>query len=454
MIMLKNQMWMKYVPDLLTEWQQMIEEGRAVASYRETCEKIVELSQHTDCEEAAMAVMKQMQSAPFRDDYPYIEPSDYEKIQLYADAQPATAWKDILSEQELKDKITGAWIGRVSGCLLGKPMECLKSDVIRTILQESNNYPMNRYVDSRDFSETLAEKVNMDQFASWQKCWIDKIGTKAPIDDDTNYTVMALKLIEEYGRAFTPDDVLETWLYSMPMFSACTAERVAYRNAAMGMTAPETALYKNPYREWIGAQIRGDFFGYLNPGDSHEAAHMAWRDASVSHTKNGIYGEMLVAAMIAHAAVCNDPREVIVLGLNEIPGKSRLAEEIRTVLAWKEEGIPEEQVFERIHEKYDEYYQHDWCHTIPNAMIVVASLLYGEKKFGKSICMAVQTGFDTDCNAATVGSILGMMLGQKQIPDCWPTGFHRTLRTSIEGYHEVTIDQLVEKTLKLISRGW
>lgn len=452
--MLKNQMWMKYAPDMLTEWQQMMEEGRDVAKYKEVCEQIVKLSEARDCEAVALETAKLMAKAPIRNDFPYLEPSDYDKIRLYTDESSTTDWTDVLTEGELKDKISGAWIGRISGCLLGKPMECLKSDVIQTILKDSNNYPMSRYVDSREFPEGLAEKVGMDQFASWQKCWIDRIGGKAPIDDDTNYTVLAMKLIDEYGIDFTPDDVLEAWLYWMPMFFACTAERVAYRNAAQGMYAPETATHANPYREWIGAQIRGDFFGYLNPGNPKKAAEMAWRDASISHTKNGIYGEMFVAAMIAQAAVCNDIEQVIETGLREIPSKSRLAAEVHRVLMWYREGLEETQAFARIHEKYDEYYQHDWCHTISNAMVVIASLLYGNKVFGKTICLAVQTGFDTDCNAATAGSILGMMLGEKMIPECWPNGFNRTLRTSIEGYNEVTVDRLVDKTMQLILRGW
>ncbi len=28
---------------------------------------------------------------------------------------------------------------------------------------------------------------------------------------------------------------------------------------------PETALIRNPYREWIGAQIRADLWGWVSP---------------------------------------------------------------------------------------------------------------------------------------------------------------------------------------------
>jgi len=79
-----------------------------------------------------------------------------------------------------------------------------------------------------------------------------------PEDDDTNYTLLALKLVEQYGRDFTPDDVAESWLMNLPLLHVCTAERVAYINLAQSLYPPQSASYRNPYREWIGAQIRGD----------------------------------------------------------------------------------------------------------------------------------------------------------------------------------------------------
>ncbi len=153
------------------------------------------------------------------------------------------------------------------------------------------------------------------------------------------------------------------------MFVTCTAERVAYRNAAQGLTAPATATWRNPFREWIGAQIRGDFFGYICPGDPERAAALAFRDASVSHVKNGIYGEMFIAAMLAAAAVCDDVMTVIEAGLDEIPEKCRLRRDVEKVLAWRREGLSAQQVMEEIHRCYDEHSAHGWCHTNSNAMI-------------------------------------------------------------------------------------
>ncbi len=451
--MLKEQMWMKLAPDILTEWRQMMDEGRDVAHFREMCERIADLSQSADCEELAAKAADLMDKAPMREDHPYVEPSGYQEIVALSPGCTPINWRDFISAESLRDKLAGAWIGRISGCLLGKPMEGLRTPTIRMILQGTGNWPMDRYVDSREFPPGLSEKVGMSRFEFWQKCWVDTIGGKAPVDDDTNYTVMGMKLIEEYGVDFTPDDVLEAWLNWMPMFSACTAERVAYRNAAQGLYPPETATRRNPYREWIGAQIRGDFFGYLNPGDPRRAAEMAWRDASISHVKNGIYGEMFVAAMLAKAAVCSDMPSIIEAGLSQIPVRSRLAQEVGRALTWYRDGVSEQEVFSRIHKRYDEFNQHDWCHVISNAMIVTASLLWGEKDFSKTVCLSVQAGFDTDCNGATAESVLGMVLGEKMIPSQWPSAFHKTLRTSIAGYHEVTVEQLVGKTMALIDRS-
>jgi hypothetical protein len=127
-------------------------------------------------------------------------------------------------------------------------------------------------------------------------------------------------------------------MMNMPLLSACTAERAAYRNFANQIAPPASAMFRNPYREWIGAQIRADFFGYVALGRPELAAELAWRDAAVSHVRNGIYGEMWAAAMLAAAAAENNPRRVIEIGLREVPAGSRFAEAVRAVLKWYDEG--------------------------------------------------------------------------------------------------------------------
>ena len=161
---------------------------------------------------------------------------------------------------------------------------------------------------------------------------------------------------------------------------------------------------------------------------------------------------VFAAAMLACAAVTDNVKDVIFGGLAQIPEKSRLYKYVTDVIDKFDAGESSEDVFAFIHECYDEYTDHGWCHTISNAMIVTAALLYGGGDFGKSICLAVQTGFDTDCNGATVGSIVGMMFGASHIGDEWSDPLKGKLETSISGMGTVEIDTLVKNTLSDIAK--
>ena len=331
--------------------------------------------------------------------------------------------------------------------MLGKPIEGIKTDELIPFLKETDNYPMHRYIYKSELSNEILSKYKFP-FASSK--YADEIDGM-PTDDDTNYTVLAQELIEKYGKDFTPYDVSRVWLDYQPKSAYWTAERVAYCNFIKGYVPPESAIYKNPFREWIGAQIRADYFGYINPGNPELAAEMAWRDASISHTKNGIYGEMFVASMLAVAAETDNFEDIIKGGLAQIPYTSRLYEAVTEVLNGFKNGVSQKETFNNIHKKYDEYTGHGWCHTISNAMIVTAALLYGNGDYGKSICMAVETGFDTDCNGATVGSIIGMAKGIDNITEYWTKPINDTLHTSIFGVGTVKISDRVQLTLKHIN---
>ena len=157
---------------------------------------------------------------------------------------------------------------------------------------------------------------------------------------------------------------------------------------------------------------------------------------------------MFAAAMIAVAATTTNIKDILLGGLAQIPHTSRLYTQVTELMQDYENGVSQDECFARIHKRYDEHNPHDWCHTISNALIVAASLLYGGGDYGKSICMAVQTGFDTDCNGATVGSILGMAFGESCIDKQWSDPIQNTLYATIFGKDKLKISDCVDLTMK------
>ena len=435
--------WEFYSSDLMTEYRQSVDEGLDIEAYKDLFAAVARLPKDEIKKRLGDVLFDVVISAPMKEGYPYVEPSDLEQIQkLRRGAEELIPY----DKNALREKLSGAWYGRTVGCMLGKTVECIRTDELTPFLKETGNYPMHRYIYRSDLDESAYAKYKFNFKGS---CYADEIDGM-PVDDDINYVVMAQLMIDKYGKDFTPYDVSRMWIASQGKDAYCTAERVAFCNFVKGYMPPQSAVYQNPYREWIGAQIRGDYYGYINPGNPKKAAEMAWRDASISHVKNGIYGEMFISAMLALAATTTDLKSIIAYALNEIPPKSRLWQDVMSVVTAYENGVSEEDVFKSIHEKYDEYTAYGWCHTNSNAMIVAAALLYGEGDFGKTVCLAVQTGFDTDCNGATAGSIFGLAYGRDAIDEYWTKPFKGRLYTSIFGADSVMIEDCVEKTLKHI----
>jgi ADP-ribosylglycohydrolase len=331
-----------------------------------------------------------------------------------------------LSDEELEDRMLGAWLGRAAGCTLGKPVESWSRADIRSTLESVGEYPLERYF----------PQIENPTIREWHPnnlgCLRGNL-SRMERDDDMDYTLLGLLLMERHTPGFTTDDVAQAWLHHLPYGQVYTAERVAYQNLIMGHNPPESATYRNPYREWIGAQIRADFWGYAAAGMPELAAEFAYRDAALSHVKNGIYGEMWMAATIAAAFAVNNLKEAVEIGMSEIPAECRLAEALWDVLTWHEEGCDVEMMLDRIHERYGHY---SGVHTINNAALVAAGLLMGERQLGPTISIAVMGGWDTDCNGASAGSVLGAMTGARPLPYEWVGPLNDTLDTALSAIRE------------------
>ncbi len=434
----------RYPGDIMAEYNQSMEEGLDIEKYKDLFQSIAVLEKGEIKKRLSDIIFEIVINADIRSDYKYNEPNDLNSIK---EARKAYEIQGAVPEkEELRKKLHGAWAGRVCGCLLGKTVEGIRTDEFIPFLKETGNYPMHRYILSTDITKEIKDKY---KFFFYNRAYADKVDGM-PVDDDTNYVVLYQKIVDEFGRAFESDDVATAWLKYQSVHSYFTAERTAYINFINCIQPPASAMYKNVCREWIGAQIRGDYFGYICPGNPEEAAEMAFNDARISHVKNGIYGEMFVSAMIACAAITDNIEDIIKGGLAQIPASSRLYEAVMKIYDDYKNGVSVEDCHNYIHSQYDEHTDHGWCHTISNAMIVVAGLLYGEGDFGKSICTAVGMAFDTDCNGATVGSILGMRGGIDCIDEYWTKPINNKIHTSIFGIDTVNIQEAVEKTLEHI----
>jgi ADP-ribosylglycohydrolase len=396
--------------------------------------------------------LKALERASPKPDFPYKEPSDLKEIRAER-LRELESIEITLPDDELYDKIYGGWLGRCAGCLLGKPVEGLSKEQIEEWLKIAGAYPLRDYFPPiRDLPEDAPNWLkNRLSFIKKREASVllGQINRMAR-DDDIDYTIIGLHILENYGPDFTTINVGETWLYLLPYWQVYTAERAAYRNLVNGLEPPETATYMNPYREWVGAQIRADMWGYVTPGMPDRAAELAYRDARLSHVKNGIYGEMFVSAMISAAFITNDIKEIIEIGLSAIPKKSRLAEAVRDVIAWSREFSDWKDTWNKIFEKYGHYHS---VHTINNAAIVLMGLLYGDGDYEKSITISVMGGLDTDCNGATTGSILGVMLGAEALPDKWIKPLNDRVESFVVGYNNSQISDLARRTFKIAKRS-
>lgn len=405
-------------------------------------EGFVERFEAAATDAALMEVYGDLQKLRVKADFPYVEPSHLAGIR--ASRRGVTKRRKVSMDEGLFNRVHGAWLGRVAGCMLGKPVEGWPEEVLRKYLQSIGEYPLSSYVPPA--GETLPEGVDRrpHKHASrgeWKH---------ALMDDDTNYTVLGLKIMEERGLDFTTAEVGWMWLQNLPYNHVCTAERQAYMNLVNVLHIDQVPLYLNPYREWIGAQIRADFWGYCAPGWPEKAAEFAYRDAALSHVKNGIYGEMFCAAAISAALVTNDVDEIIQAALNEVPAQSRLAETVRDCLKWREECSTWEEAFHRMLDTY--YGKYNWVHTNNNLAIVLIAMLFGWPDFEKVVCYSVMQGMDSDCNGATAGSIIGAALGAKALPEKWIDPLGGKLETTVIGFPLPDIEDLARRTMTQIEK--
>lgn len=425
--------------DVRVDISQMGEEGHDEASLLQELE-VAAAKRSLD---ALLALQQDLWRRPSPAGYPYDEPNDWDSISRhFPDLAPSVG----TDSDDLADRLLAAWRGRCAGCQLGKPVEGARALQVREVLSAVGSWPLLDYMNPVSEERRQALASSSDAFRKHYRPNLCQGGfDSVEPDDDIHYAITGLLILERFGREFTSEQAIAVFMEITPVSFIWAAGKSLFRTAFFGLKPPFTAIYGNPSRQSLGGQIRCDPWGWAAPGDPSLAANMAYRDASNSQIRNGIYSAIFFSALMASALASGDHLQALETAERYVPPRSRFAEMLAFVRAECARQGSWESVNEAIYGRYPREVPVG-NHSLPNAAIVVMALLKGEGDFSKTIGIAVMAGLDTDCNGATAGSIMGCALGTRGIPAHWTDPLNDRIRTHLKGLAEITISELAERT--------
>jgi ADP-ribosylglycohydrolase len=383
--------------------------------------------------DALQDALKEMKSLPIDSALAAKEPDQLDEIRKLRPQGPRTL--GTLDAESYKQRAMGALIGRMAGCTLGAPVEFYPIKKMEKLAAQ-NGMPF----PPTDYWTYVESPADIRYLKSRRDAYTRDKMDGVPVDDDVEYTLTGLVVVEKHGLDFTTADVGRTWQEVLPM--ACTAEKVALDNLNNGVDALQAADIDNPYCEWIGADIRCDPWAYMCPGNPERAAEFAYRDAYLSHRRQGIYGEMYFAAAIAAAFALDDPMEALEAGLAEIPAACAMADAVKWALDIAPSIKGYRDARDTVEEKFKGMHH---VHTINNACLTIFGVALGKTDFTKVIGETVAMGMDNDCTAATAGSLVGAIIGIDNIPKHWHANFNDTILSYSKTCERYSITDVVNR---------
>lgn len=389
----------------VTEAEVMLEEGielnrtkQEIALYRHTCRLFHVLFQ-----------------SPKLQEHPHWSYQEYTSLEQYLSAVTFPEYAPLkLSKEALYDKIYAGWLAQVCAGAVGTAIEGYHTKKLEEVYG-----------------------------------WVDRYRKDPEMyNDDLTFELAFLETFIRKGYSLEAEDVAEDWAARLPF--AFTAEGIALKNIKNGIYPPESGFFRNPFRELIGAQMRGGICGMVAPGDPKMAVCLAWKDGSVSHHNNGILGEVFNAVMVSLAFVETDLRNICRMGIDLMPKDS----EYRSVVEYAWQACVRHNNWRDAWLDCDEKYkQYCWIHAYPNACAEVVALYFSENDYDKLVELIAMCGLDVDCNAAQVANIPAVIYGRECIGTKWTEPIGNHMETYVRGMEVVKFSVLAEKTVHAIYKA-
>ena len=341
-----------------------------------------------------------------------------------------------LSEKDFCDKVLGCWIGKNIGGTIGAPFEWKRQvNNVEFYVQELNGNPLP--------------------------------------NDDLDIQLLWLVALEQKGLELTSNTLGDYWCsYVTPHWAEYGTGKINMRS---GLQPPLSGSFKNDYKDSCGAYIRSEIWACISPGMPQVAVDFAWKDAIIDHGDGeGSYAEIFMAALESSAFIENDIFKLIDIGLSYIPSACGVTQAVKTTLKCFKSGKTWLETRDEVLKKHRGGLYHSTCeedkkkgfqdgpigYDVPsNIAFTLAALLYGGEDFGKVQCIAVNLGEDTDCTAATSGSIWGIIHGAKAIPEKWIDPIGRGILTIVLDLGDIgwaipkDVDDLTARTVNLAKQN-
>jgi ADP-ribosylglycohydrolase len=272
-------------------------------------------------------------------------------------------------------------------------------------------------------------------------------------DDDTSLMVRHLLEFEQFGESLTPDHLLRSWRRGYSREYLWKTERQALDRSDRGIPAAECG--RGPLGDTLAARIRADLWGMLHPGDPAGALRLVEKDAVLSAAGTGMDSarffaaasslafaeesvEGLLEAIVSLPAVALSPQVEMT---RQLRTRHRAGESLKSLRAWIQASY-----FDQVHQRDP---GHSWAWALPNDALVILALLEGRGDFARTVALAASLGWDTDCNAATAGCLLGILGGDRVLPQSFREALADRLRVAIPRREHWSLERLARVTAAL-----
>lgn len=298
-----------------------------------------------------------------------------------------------LKYREYFDRVYGGWLGKISGLTLGVPKEFAMP------------WP----------------PPQVDYFAEVPDRFSDLYS-----GDDLYFPLLFQICLQKYGTHPTYAQYMKEWAEQLYTGRIWGANSIALEHYRAGIMPPKTGYPGYNGGHDIDAQIDLDPMGWVAPGLVNTAAQMADHAAHIMCWGDGADGAVFVAAMNSEAFFNSDVETLIRRAEAVLPPESLYRQMIDDIVRWHKQYPDWRMTRQLLAKKYNRDLKLNDIAAAVNGGAVLIGLLYGQKDFGKTVTIAMKCGWDSDCNPATAGGILGTMLGAAHIDPRWTLIFHDT----------------------------